>query len=88
MNVRKSKTPGRERTGGARSRAAERGIVPCNAYMAITALEMERFRRETERGNLMLRLNSVHAGLRTMKLEKAALARRRGRGAGDRRGAK
>jgi len=39
-------------------------IVPYKAYMAITALEMEKFRRETECHNLTTRLNSVSAHLR------------------------
>jgi hypothetical protein len=51
-------------------------IVPYKAYMAITALEMEKFRRETERHNLTTRLNSVSAHLRRIDTEKAALLAR------------
>ncbi len=52
--------------------------------MAITALEMEKFRRETERDNLLLRLNNIHARLQTVESEKAALLRRLGRPAAAR----
>ena len=48
-------------------------IVPYKAYMAITALEMEKFRRETECHNLTTRLNSVSAHLRRIDTEKTAL---------------
>ena len=51
-------------------------IVPYKAYMAITALEMEKFRRETERHNLTTRLNSVSAHLRRIDTEKTALLAR------------
>ncbi len=36
-----------------RSGTPDQVIVPYKAYMAITALEMEKFRRETERDNLI-----------------------------------
>jgi hypothetical protein len=61
-------------------------IVPYKAYMAITALEMEKFRRQTERDNLVLRLNNVIARLRTVESEKAALLRRLGKQAAQPRG--
>ena len=48
-------------------------IVPYKAYMAITALEMEKFRRETECHNLTTRLNSVSAHLRRIDTEKTTL---------------
>ena len=51
-------------------------IVPYKAYMAITALEMEKFRRETERGSLLLRLNHVNTRLQTVESEKTALLKR------------
>jgi hypothetical protein len=44
--------------------------------MAITALEMEKFRRETERHNLTTRLDSVSAHLRRIDTEKTALLAR------------
>jgi hypothetical protein len=62
-----------------RSGAPEQVIVPYKAYMAITALEMEKFRRQTERDNLMIRLNNVNDRLRTVEAEKAALLLRLGK---------
>jgi hypothetical protein len=67
-----------------RSGAPDQVLVPYKAYMAITALEMEKFRRETERDNLMLRLNSVKARLQTVASEKAALLQRLGKDAAGR----
>jgi hypothetical protein len=69
----------RTRTG-----APDQVVVPYKAYMAITALEMEKFRRETERDNLTLRLDNVNARLRTVESEKAALVQRLGRQAAPR----
>lgn len=51
-------------------------IVPYKAYMAITALEMEKFRRETEQRNLTTRLKSVTAHLRRIEAQKAMLLAR------------
>jgi hypothetical protein len=59
-----------------RSGTPDQVIVPYKAYMAITALEMEKFRRETERDNLMVRLNSVNSRLQTVASEKSALLQR------------
>ncbi len=53
-------------------------VVPYKTYMAITALEMEKFRRETERDNLRLRLDNVNARLQTVASDKAALLQRLG----------
>jgi hypothetical protein len=64
-----------------RSGTPEQVIVPYKAYMAITALEMEKFRRETERDNLRLRLNNVNTRLQTVASEKAALLQRLGKAA-------
>jgi len=61
-------------------------LVPYKAYMAITALEMEKFRRETERDNLRLRLNNVNDRLQTVASEKAALLQRLGQDAAGRPG--
>jgi uncharacterized protein (DUF3084 family) len=44
--------------------------------MAITALEMEKFRRETEQRNLTTRLRSVTAQLRRIEAQKAVLLAR------------
>ena len=62
-----------------RSSTPDQILVPYKAYMAITALEMEKFRRETECDALMLRLNNVHARLKTVETEKAALMQRLGK---------
>jgi len=69
-----------------RSGTPDQVVVPYKAYMAITALEMEKFRRETERDNLALRLNNVNARLRTVESEKAVLLRRLGKEAARRPG--
>jgi hypothetical protein len=69
-----------------RSGTPDQVILPYKAYMAITALEMEKFRRETERDNLMLRLNNVNARLQTVESEKAALLQRLGKDAAGRPG--
>lgn len=66
-----------------RSGAPDQVIVPYKAYMAITALEMERFRRETERENLTLRLDNVNARLETVESEKEVLLQRLGKEAGS-----
>ena len=62
-----------------RSGTPDQVIVPYKAYMAITALEMEKFRRETERENLTLRLNNVNARLLTVESEKTELLQRLGK---------
>ena len=67
-----------------RSGTPDQVIVPYKAYMAITALEMEKFRRETERDNLRLRLDNVNTRLQTVASEKAALLQRLGKEAPDR----
>jgi hypothetical protein len=67
-----------------RSGTPDQVIVPYKAYMAITALEMEKFRRQTERDNLMLRLNNVNARLQTVESEKEALLQRLGKAAAGR----
>ena len=50
-------------------------VVPYKAYMAITALEMERSRRETERSGLWARLKNVDSRIRAIDLDKTALLR-------------
>ncbi len=54
-------------------------LVPYKAYMVITALEMEKFRRETERNNMMVRLNSINTRLLAIESEKTALLQRLGK---------
>jgi len=63
-----------------RSGTPDQILVPYKAYMVITALEMEKFRRETERKNLMVRLESINNRLRVIEAEKTALIRRLGKG--------
>ena len=62
-----------------RSSAPDEVIVPHKAYMAVTVLEMEKFRREIERNSLMLRLNNINARLETVESEKTALLQRLGK---------
>ena len=59
-----------------RSGAPDQTIVPYRAYMAITALEMERTRRQTERQGLVSRLKSVTVRMRNIDREKAVLLER------------
>jgi hypothetical protein len=63
-----------------RSGTPDQTLVPYKAYMVITALEMEKFRRETERKNLMVRLEGIDNRLRAIEVEKTALIRRLGKG--------
>jgi hypothetical protein len=56
-----------------RPRATDQVIAPYQAYMAVTALEMERARRQTERRNLLARLECLDARLQRIDLEKTKL---------------
>jgi hypothetical protein len=56
-----------------RSGAPDQTIVPYRAYMAITALEMEKARRQTERQSLVARLKNVVTRLRIIDSEKTVL---------------
>ena len=67
-----------------RSGTPDQVLVPYKAYMAVTALEMEKFRRETERKNLLVRLESINNRLRAIEAEKAKLIRRLGKGSVER----
>ena len=59
-----------------RSGSSNNGVVPdYKVYMTVTALEMERARRQTERGNLLERLKGIEARLAAIGSEKAALLR-------------
>jgi len=62
-----------------RSGTPDQVLVPYKAYMVITAMEMEKFRRETERKNLAVRLESIDNRLRVIEVEKTALIRRLGK---------
>jgi len=61
-----------------RSGTPENTLVPYKAYMVITALEMEMFRREKERHNLKVRLESIERRLEAIKIEKNTLLKRLG----------
>jgi hypothetical protein len=61
-----------------RSGTPDNTLVPYKAYMVITALEMEQFRREKERNNLKIRLLSIDRRLDAIKVEKTNLLRRLG----------
>ena len=61
-----------------RSGTPDNTLVPYKAYMVITALEMEQFRREKERANLKVRLQSIDSRLESIKVEKSALLHRLG----------
>jgi len=54
-------------------------LVPYKAYMVITVLEIEKFRRQTERQNLITRLKNLSARLRLIDTEKAAILDRLGK---------
>jgi hypothetical protein len=62
-----------------RSGAPDQTVVPYRAYMAITALEMEKARRQTERQSLLARLEGLNGRLQSIDTEKAALLERLGR---------
>ena len=59
-----------------RSGSSGNRVVPHKVYMTVTTLEMERVRRETERGNLLERLKSIATRLASIDSEKEALLRR------------
>jgi hypothetical protein len=67
-----------------RSATPDQVIVPYRAYMVITALEMEKFRRQTERQSLVTRLKNICARLRLIETEKTALLDRLGKLPGPR----
>jgi hypothetical protein len=56
-----------------RSGAPDQTVVPYKAYMAITVLEIEKFRRQTERQSLIIRLKNLSARLRRIDTEKTVL---------------
>jgi len=51
-------------------------FVPHKAYMAIASLEMDQFRRETERKRLLGWLSDIEERLKIIAKEKAVLLRR------------
>jgi len=62
-----------------RSGTPDQVIIPYQVYTRITYLEMEKFRRETERANLVVRLKNVEERLQSIESEKAVLLRRVGK---------
>lgn len=72
-NLRGVKTVRRPRTGG-----PAQALTPYKAYMAVTALEMEKHRHQIERQNLATRLRYLSARLRSIDAEITALLNRAG----------
>jgi hypothetical protein len=55
-------------------------IIPYKAYVVVTTLEMEKFRREAERAKLITRFEFIKTRLEFIESEKADILRRMGRG--------
>ena len=55
-------------------------ILPYKAYMVVTTLEMEKFRREAERTKLLARFEFIKSRLQYIETEKAEVLRRLGHG--------
>ena len=53
-------------------------LLPYKAYMVVTTLEMERFRREAERAKLLTRFEFIKSRLQYIESEKAEILRRLG----------
>ena len=51
-------------------------LLPYKAYMVVTTLEMERFRREAERAKLLTRFEFIKSRLQYIETEKAEILRR------------
>ena len=62
-----------------RSGTPDQVMVPYQAYTRITYLEMEKFRRETERANLVVRLKNIEERLKSIESEKTVLLRHAGK---------
>jgi len=61
---------------------AEGIILPYKAYMVVTTLEMEKFRREAERTKLLARFEFIKSRLQYIETEKAEILRRLGHSQG------
>jgi len=59
-----------------RSGTPEGVIIPYKAYMVVTTLEMEKFRREAERAKLLTRFEYINSRLQFIESEKAEILRR------------
>jgi hypothetical protein len=64
------------------SGTAEGIILPYKAYMVVTTLEMEKFRREAERTKLLARFEFIKSRLQYIETEKAEILRRLGHNQG------
>jgi hypothetical protein len=58
------------------SGTSEGTIVPYKAYVVVTTLEMEKFRREAEQAKLLVRFEFIKSRLQFIETEKAAILRR------------
>ena len=62
------------------SGTAEGAIVPYKAYVVVTTLEMEKFRRQAEQVKLLARFEFIKCRLQYIESEKAEILRRLGNG--------
>ena len=60
------------------SGTAEGTIVPYKAYVVVTTLEMEKFRRQAEHAKLLTRFEFIKSRLQYIESEKAEILRRLG----------
>ncbi len=51
-------------------------VVPYKAFMKLSCLEMERFRKEKERSSAMTRVNNIDKRFREIEAEKASILAR------------
>jgi hypothetical protein len=54
---------------------AREGAIPHKAYMRLSCLEMEKFRRTRERESAMVRISSINARFQQIDAEKAMILR-------------
>ncbi len=52
---------------------ADKGAVPYKAYMRLSVLEMEKFRRGKEKGSALARVANIDARFRDIEKERAAI---------------
>ena len=58
------------------SGTSEGTIVPYKAYVVVTTLEMEKFRRQAEHAKLLIRFEFIKSRLQFIETEKAAILHR------------
>lgn len=51
----------------------KQAVVPYKAFMRLSCLEMEKFRRERERESAMVRVRNIDARFKEIELEKAEI---------------